>query len=171
MLQVQPQLFHLHLLRDIAERMPCIVGETGRSKLLSSLVAIATPTQGTATAQASYPVERQSALSTAAACQLAAVQVLGLLAVHQEQAARVFMQHVVPVTIRGGADRVWQATMESYSAVKACWPALVAAVDAPAAHGNGAWQTAGRPDTGSCGELDTLLNVQRAHRLALMSVV
>lgn len=168
---MQPQLCHLHLLREITKRMPYVVEETGPSKLLSSLVAIATPTQGTATAQAPYPIERQSALSTAAACQLAAVQVLGLLAVHQEQAAKVFMQQVVPLMIRGGADRVWQATMESYKAVKACWPALVAAVDAPAAHGNGAWQTAGRPDTGSCGEMDTLLNVQRAHRLALMSVV
>ena len=164
MSQMQPQLCRLHLLREIAKRMPYVVEETGPSKLWSSLVAIATPTQGTATAQAPYPIERQSALSTAAACQLAALQVLGLLAVHQEQAAKVFMQQVVPLMIRGGADRVWQATMESYKAVKACWPALVnecnvAAIDTPAAHGNGAWQTAGRPDTGSCGEMDTLLNV------------
>ena len=109
------------------------------------------------------------------------MQILGLLAVYEEHAAKAYMEQLVPQTIRGSSscDSVWQTVMEYYNAVKACWPSIAASVEAPAVSPiiGGVGQQADASSMlngkmmgqGLCG--DKWLDVQRVHRLAMMSIL
>ena len=167
------QLFSLQLLREIAQGNPHFLkkGE-GHFRLLGDLLSIASSTSMDSLSALQpdlYHHSGHSGNGCRGACQQAAVQILGLLAVHDEQAARVFMQQLVPQTIRAECDNVWQTVSEHFAAVKACWPALSAAL-----HTAASWKVdAGGPYRGLMGQapsVDSFLNVQRAHRLAMLCI-